>query len=494
MTMRNPHLFTNRSGTALAIALTTAAIIATTSAVTFAIVSSKNRVIHQAAAWKESLLTAEAGVEMAMNEVRKNLYDPANAWQGWTPSADPTLYPLSTAPGASAEMMTYSFTSQALMRGGEGGQRSWAQIVVDAPLCLLDRTGEQWFRIRSLGLAEVPGGRVVGGASEDVKLRKFDLVFDRRKGTRIAAPRAARLIEAIAKPVGAFRLAVFGLESVDLNNHNILIDSYDSRDNTKSTNGGYDPAKRQSNGDVATNGALIEAGNAQVYGDVLTNEGTVIGTNNVHGEIRDDFYQEVFTVTAPAVTPEPFSPGTATNSTTLDAKAGTPANYVLSTIKLSGQSTLRIRGAEDGSPRYAQIIVTGDFSLSGQAQVILDRGVHARFFVIGDADITGKGFLNPNSPLALQLYGVDRPKNADGSPANPGTIKIAGNGGFCGGVYAPNYHIELKGGGNSDSIFGAFVGHTVFMNGVQSIHYDEALADGGLISDFKIVSWFEDEQ
>ncbi len=64
----------------------------------------------------------------------------------------------------------------------------------------------------------------------------------------------------------------------------------------------------------------------------------------------------------------------------------------------------------------------------------------------------------------------------------------------CGAVYAPNYDIEMKGGGSSDSIFGAFVGNTVFMNGVQSVHYDEALADGGLIADFKIVSWFEDER
>lgn len=492
--MKTPHLFTRHSGTALAVALITAGVIATASAVTFAIVNSKNRVIHQGAAWKESLLTAEAGIEMAMNEVRKNLYDPTNAWQGWKASADPTLYPLSTAPGASAEMMTYSFTSQALVRGGEGGQRSWAQIVVDAPRCLLDRTGEQWFRIRSLGLAEVPGSGVVGGAGEDVKLRKFDLAFDRRKGTRVASPRAARLIEAIAKPVGAFRLAVFGMDAVDLTDRNILIDSYDSRDNAKSTNGGYDPAKRQNNGDVATNGQLINAGNAEIYGDVLTNEGTALNTDNVHGEIRDDFYQEVFNVVAPAVTPEPFSPGVATTTTVLDAKAGTPANYVLSSVRLSGQDTLRIRGAEDGSTRYAQVIVRGNLELSGLAQIILDRGVFVRFFVVGDADITGKGFLNPNSPLALQLYGVDRPKKADGSPADPGLIKIAGNGGFCGAVYAPNYNVELKGGGSADTLFGAFIGYTVRMTGVQSVHYDEALADGGLISDFKIVSWFEDEE
>jgi hypothetical protein len=59
-------------------------------------------------------------------------------------------------------------------------------------------------------------------------------------------------------------------------------------------------------------------------------------------------------------------------------------------------------------------------------------------------------------------------------------------------VYAPDYDISMKGGGNTDTIFGSFSGHTITMTGVQSVHYDEAMADGGLISDYKIASWFED--
>ncbi len=34
----------------------------------------------------------------------------------------------------------------------------------------------------------------------------------------------------------------------------------------------------------------------------------------------------------------------------------------------------------------------------------------------------------------------------------------------------------------------------VYMIGVQQVHYDETLADGGLISDYKVVSWFEDDR
>jgi hypothetical protein len=75
-----------------------------------------------------------------------------------------------------------------------------------------------------------------------------------------------------------------------------------------------------------------------------------------------------------------------------------------------------------------------------------------------------------------------------------GTMTIAGNGGFSGAIYAPNYNLEIKGGGSAQNIYGAFVANTVFMNGVQALHYDEALADGGLITDYRIVSWFEDER
>ncbi len=91
----------------------------------------------------------------------------------------------------------------------------------------------------------------------------------------------------------------------------------------------------------------------------------------------------------------------------------------------------------------------------------------------------------------MQFYGVSRPA-VNGVEPPKGIMKIAGNGGFTGSVYAPDYDISMVGGGSSDSIFGAFLGNTVSMTGVQAVHYDEALADGGLIGDYRIVSWFED--
>ena len=481
------------AGSALIIALACSAIILGVGISTYQSIQTKYRSIHQTAAWKESLLTAEGGVEMAMNEIRKSLYDPKNAFLGWEKSAD-EIQQASNDPGATGGNMTYSLASNAILREGEGGLESWARVTVDAPRSLVDRRGDKWYRIRSLGVADVPGSATVAGDKQDLKLRKFDLRVDRRSGRALTKPQASRLIETVAKPVGAFPLAVLGIKTVNLNNQNIVIDSYDSRDEKKSTNGGYDVAKRQERGDVGTNGTVVNAGGAHIYGDVYTNKGTVIGAENVSGDIVNDFYKEILTVQRPNTLPDSGTPTQVNNSTVFTANPNTPSNYQLSSLTLSGQSVLEIKGAADGSETYCQIVVTGDISLSGQAQIKLGKGVYVRMFVIGNADITGNGFSNPNSPLALQLYGCDRPKLADGTPASYGTMKIAGNGGFCGAVYAPNYNLELKGGGSADTIFGAFVANTVFMNGVQSVHYDEALADGGLITDYRIVSWFEDER
>lgn len=478
---------------ALVSALVCSATILAVGTVTYSLIQSKYRSIHQTASWKEALLTAEGGIEMAMNEIRMSLYDSENAFSGWARSANPISGPTSTSP-ANTGTTTYTFQSSAIMREGEGGQKSWAKVSVDAPQCLIDRSSEQWFRIRSLGIAEIPGGAVVAGEKEDTRLRKLELARDRRNGARLATPQAARLIEAIAKPVGAFRLALFGTSNVDMTSQNIVVDSYDSRDNTKSTNGSYDPAKRQSNADIATNGQVINAGAAHIFGDALTNGGSVLNAQNVSGEVSSDFFQEVLTVKRPTTSADVGTPLFIKGNATINAKAGAPSNFEFSGITLTGSDVLRIAGAADGSPTYAQIVVTGNFSTSGQARVILDRGVNVRIFLVGDADITGSGFLNSNSPLALQLYGCDRATNPSGAPTSYGYIKIAGNGGFSGAVYAPNYDIEIKGGGNSDNIYGAFVGHSIRLTGVQSVHYDEALGDGGLISDFKIVSWFEDER
>ncbi len=217
-----------------------------------------------------------------------------------------------------------------------------------------------------------------------------------------------------------------------------------------------------------------------------------MGATNVSGEVRTDFYQEILPVSRPETMPDAGTPTSISGAETLVAKAGTPAHFQFSSIQIAGGNALRIQGAEDGSETFAEIVVTGDVDLKGQAQIIVDPGVYVRIFVVGNADFGGNGVANGSGKTThVQIYGVSRPKVNGVTPAK-GVMKIAGNGGFTGSVYAPDYNISMVGGGNGDSIYGAFVGNSVTMTGVQAVHYDEALADGGLVGDYRVVSWFED--
>jgi hypothetical protein len=299
----------------------------------------------------------------------------------------------------------------------------------------------------------------------------------------------SRLIEVIVKPIGPFDMPIKADKWIDMNNHNLTVDSYDPRSNTKSTNGLYDPAKRQSNGDIASNGPIIELGNAHIYGDASTNGGEVLNASNVSGSIRDDFYQELFPVIRPDMTASPSTPSSVSRTTIVNASAGTPTKFIFSQIKLNGSETLTIRGAADGSPTSAVILVNGDVDIGGQAQLIISPGVKVEMYVVGDGTFSGGGVVNLNSPINFQLYGVAPIGNA-----RAGAFKISGHGGFRGAIYAPNSDVTMVGGGSGDGVFGSVVGKTVTMSGGQSFHYDESMAGGGLTSEYVVVSWFEDSR
>jgi hypothetical protein len=281
------------------------------------------------------------------------------------------------------------------------------------------------------------------------------------------------------------------VNTLDLTNQNIVIDSYDSRDPFKSTNGLYDVNKRQENGNLATDGSLIEAGNAHIYGDVATNSGTVSGAANISGVERTDFYQEpipVGTPSWPSINPTPY---TVTNTATLNAgaKGAAASRYQLAQISLSGNTTLTLAGNPDGSQTYIEIHVTGDISVSGGAQIVVAPGVSATVYFDGNVDVSGNGIINSNNqPNDLHLYGVQP------TDSSSRTVHLGGNGQITATVYAPNADITVNGGGSSGHVFGSIIGKTVTMTGVTNLHYDEASGASGMINNYKIVSWFEDNR
>jgi hypothetical protein len=445
------------------------------------LVSGRFQLGLQAAAWQESLMAAESGIDLAVVEMRKSLYPaPNHAWEGWDniPGDGVVSHGLTTIPNA-----------------GLASTPMTIEVNVDAPAQLIDpSTGWQYYRIRTLGSMPLTGPPRIGFKKADNHLRKLTLrvqrFIDNLFTSETNSPHASRRLEAIVAPLSSFDQAIFAVGALNLNNQNIVVDSYDSRDASKSTNGLYDASKRQERGKIATNGDLIQAGNAHIFGDVSTNSGTVTGVANVTGVQRTDFYQDPIPIGEPqwlSINPTPSQVnGTATINAS-PTKGSIMSRYRLSTLSLAGNQTLTLAGNSDGTPTYIEIYVTGDISAAGNSQVVLGPGVQATIYFMGNVDIGGKGVLNPaNQPADLLFYGVHSDSTV------PRHVNLGGNGQISAAVYAPEHDVVVNGGGSSGHVFGSVVGKTVAMTGVTNLHYDEALASGGIINNYKIVSWVED--
>jgi hypothetical protein len=475
--MRKPN--SNNNGSVMIWTVLIITILSLVAADLLHVVAGKYHATLHTAVWQEALLAAESGVDLAVMQLRKSLYPaPNHAWDGWnnTPGSGVTSYSLNTIPNA-----------------GLASTPMTIEVNVDAPSQLRDpQNSWQYYRIRTVGTMPLTGPARATDNKQDTRLRRLSLRWDRfgLASAPLTTPRVSRRIETILRPVSAFDQAIMAVGALDLNDLSIVIDSYDSRDANKSTNGLYDAAKRQEHGNIATDGNLINAGNAHVYGDVATNSGTVTGIANVTGVERDDFYQEPIPVGAPSWPSINPNPMVISGTTTLTASAteGSPSSrYVVSAVTLSGGETLTFGGNPQGTPTYIELYVTGDVSATGNAQITLAPGVKAKLYFGGNVKIAGNGVVNTNNqPGDLQMYGV--------TPTNSTihTFELGGNSLLSAAVYAPDYDVQINNGGTRGSVFGSFVGKSVKMTGVTELHYDEALGSGGIINNYKIVSWFED--
>lgn len=459
------------------------AILSLVAAQVMRIVTLKYQNALQTATWQETLVAAESGVDLAIMELRKSLYPTPNyAWQT----------PWTNSPGNGVT----SYGQTTILNAGLAGTPMTIDVNVDAPAALKDPVSNwQFYRIRSTGTMPITGPVRASDNKQDTRLRRLSLHFERFTNNLlvshpVSSPQSSRRVEAIIRPVSAFDQAIMSVDQLDLTDANIIIDSYDSRDPAKSTNGLYDVAKRQQNGDIATDGQILNVGNAHVYGDVSTNSGAASGITNVTGIQRNDFYQDPIPIAAPGWPSVNPTPSVVNGNATLaaNAVAGSQASrYVLSSITMSGNQILTLAGAADGSPTYVEIYVSGDVAATGNAQVILGAGVKAKLYFSGNVNIAGNGVVNSNSqPGDLIMYGINPPDST------PRTLALGGNSLLSAAVYAPAFDVQVNNGGTRGSVFGSFVGKTVKMNGVTDLHYDEALDTGGTINNYKIVSWFED--
>jgi hypothetical protein len=450
----------------------------------------------QVRSWKDSLMAAEAGGDIAYAEVRKTVRDPAHAFTaGWanSPSVNPTKHVMNP---------DTPIGTNGLVTG----------TVVD--LFYYDpATGNPWFRSRSRGTAPVTGlprtgmdDRMGAGTRGDSLLRKIDFRTDHFVATyglngdgvnptptAVPYPQITRRIEQIMAPMTPFEVAIktsgsyYGLGSA------AQIDSYNSKDGPYvfvANNPSSPRYKDSRSGSVAIGSAATpDSVNGMLYGNISTNNGTIRPTQYITGTIDNSVPFTIPPFSMPTDLPPPQAAPTTVAGSDVNVtppSAGTPQTptyYLLSSL---GPAHLTIYPA-GGTQTYVAIHVTGDLT----GRVTVKNNVHVKIFVNGNINVKARDIDNESNLAAnLQYYSIS-PLDANGNP-DPSVsqyIHIAPPGDFAATFYAPSADVVLN--GNPDLI-GAIVCKTFYGNGNTSWHYDRALDTEGDPVDYRIVSYVED--
>ena len=267
---------------------------------------------------------------------------------------------------------------------------------------------------------------------------------------------------------------------------NVVADSFDSTLTNKSTGGLYDPAKKQDNGYVGSNGnaaAVIEAGGSvQLYGSVATGPtGTIVATGGtVVGDtayvtagtpgIQSGHSANDMNVFFPDVE-VPFTSGYSIPLPLVYLVGGTNYQYAL------GSGQYQLSSLTMSAPTHRMIVtgdailyVTGNINISGQAYIYIQPGASLNLYCAGSTvSIAGKGLINPSMQAKNFKY--------FGLPSNT-SLAFSGNSTLAGVIYAPHAALNLSGSGTTPLDFmGATTSSTVTMSGGFNFHYDESLAN-----------------
>jgi hypothetical protein len=301
-------------------------------------------------------------------------------------------------------------------------------------------------------------------------------------------PTISRRIDVVLKGRIQFPAAMVAKGGINMNGNNVTTDSFDSTDPSKSTSHQYDPAKRQSNGDVATVDAItnsvIGVGNANIYGKALTgpsgsvtmgpngsigplvNPYTSVAAATAAGYVRNDFQVDIPDATLPSGAsswPSVGSLGSATLASGTYKATDITSNNSHDTLVINGN---------------VMIYVTGSVNVKGQ--ITVNPNCSLTIYSAGNMSIGGNGVVNNStSDFNVTFYGLPTCTS----------FTLHGNANWSGTVYAPEAAFSLSGGGNSGEFSGAVVGSSITMNGHVQFHYDEALCQLYSNNGYNLASW-----
>ena len=500
----------SEQGSVLVTALLTITILTLICATSLYVTSQNANAGMQTASWQQALSGAESGIDAAIRTLNDD--GQTGAWTNWVqmpqsgttlPTVEPT--PSSTAtPAGMPDSSHYNLLPSSKCAfsfpntEGASNVSAWVTIDQGGMSSAQDTNGKQWYRIRATGQAHVSGPTRVSNNRLDNDLRNtIALKFNRKTGSSTNLG-PTRTIEVIMQPLTfttGWARSVTLKSWISMSGGSSVVDSYDSSNPFKSTNGLYDVTKRQSHGDI---GILNTAGSSDlrstsVYGTLSYSGVAVKNTKNVKGAISSPFSVAIPQPTPPTWTALPgntFGGGGSNPPNGGIFTAGSsnaPTYYKINgdlTIISSGQPLHIVQHDNTSNTNPIYIWVTGKLTTSGSGYINQDSNVHIYWYVGGDITVSGGSYQN-HTGLAgnntIVGYGTNN------------KLTISGGSDFVGTLNAPGYATTISGGGSLD---GALIANNVTISGGSGLHYDEALGSGGgantSIGNFAYASWFED--
>jgi len=289
----------------------------------------------------------------------------------------------------------------------------------------------------------------------------------------------SRTVRVTTTPVPVYKLAMQSKTQIHMNGNKVRVDSYDSRDPLKSTNGRYDPAKAGDKADVASMSGQpgpFDLGNGDIWGHVIVGPGGVANTGPngrigsvawqssgkgvEPGWIRTDLNTSIPDVSAPfsTATASPM-PGTNVDVVVYNTVFGN-GNYVVTNLNqkvaITGNATIYVTGNIDSQLLYVR---------TNAAVKIYCGGRNATFNAVAVA-----------SASSLMYFGL---------PSNK-SINLAGD--WMGAAYAPEADFLVAGG---SQFYGSMTANSITMKGNSGFHYDEALGAPSPHRGFAVTSWTE---
>lgn len=377
------------------------------------------RLAMRSAAYTRALHAAESGAELAADEFVRQIQG-GGAWAGWNTSGSTRTLQNTLTNAAGDTLSSYSV----------------AAVSSGAGTCTVTSTG-------TVSLA----GQTIERAIRITLLENTD-------------------------ESSFFKYGILSRAAIHLGG-SVKADSYDSTDPTKSTNGQYDPSKATQNATLATlssaDPAIRVSGGAQLNGiGVLSvaEGGTVDIAHwiNYNGIITYDAAQEIEDVEVPiSQTPNGSIDTGPWRQRFQTLTVNGTQDMSLEDIKVVSDGRLTITGS--GKLR---IYVDEKMTVSGSGRISIvpnpsSADLKVEFYVNDKVSIAGSGLLN-NTHLAANC--------SIWATENCSEVKVTGNSGFIGTIYAPYSDVDLTG---SSFASGAFLGGSVDFTGNTRFYIDESL-------------------